>query len=204
MRWKFEVPTPRRGHMTHYTSTKRNAMESPLLRVPAELRLRIWKYAAGRNIFSVYTKSPEPWIAPITYPPAWWDLRGSICTFNFCANTWKYGDDSDIEYEFVNGSILDPRERWHPRIAPIFARGIATGVCRQIRAETLNLQYQTQIFDFDHLLFLDHYAYTLSAAQRSSVRIIQLCSVFFPSCESVPSYSTIIENFPNVKQIYHE
>ena len=53
-------------------------------------------------------------------------------------------------------------------------------------------------------LCLDHYAYNLSAAQRSAVRIIQSCSGLFPSCESVSSYSTIIEKFPNFKRIYHE
>ena len=98
-------------------------MASPLLRLPAELRLRIWKYAAGNNVVSVFTTDPETYSDySICGKHPWWVLHGPTWTHDFCVGRYKV-DDEEREIKLVEGSTYDPRRQYLRSIAPIFARG---------------------------------------------------------------------------------
>ena len=186
--------------MTNQTSSKANTTESPLLRLPAELRSRIWEHAAERQIVGVYAKGPiSPSNADGFHDDI--DIRG---TYQLPQQVGDYSLDFCIitpKGDYQTG--WNRNEEAQPTITSTFARGIASAVCRQIRVETLNLQYQTQIFQIDDPADLSLYLDELSHARCCAVQHVSLSANFDPRFFVDSPRSIVIDTFPNVKRIYY-
>lgn len=103
-----------------------NSINSPLLRLPREIRDIIWDYAVGTyNIIPLY----EP---------------------------TSFGKPKRRRYAIRNAEIKDASSK--PRA--IFAKGGIAGTCRQMRAETRDLQVQRTIFRFVYAMCMKEFCAT--------------------------------------------
>ncbi|KAI4644337.1 hypothetical protein J4E93_006238 [Alternaria ventricosa] len=155
--------------------------QSPLLRLPGELRNKIFAYAVGGYIITAKR--------PILHEPSD-DEADWYCP--------RFEDDSDNRLKFCLTTTVQPqvpREPdaisyhsdyyindcvpWDPflegktstSVSRIFTVGY---VCRQIYTETALLQYKTNYFHFDTPVFIDLFLMQLTFDQRRAIPAISI------------------------------
>ncbi|KAF2635244.1 hypothetical protein P280DRAFT_473970 [Massarina eburnea CBS 473.64] len=121
--------------------TVRNSLESPLLRLPAELRNRIWGFATGGYVIGEYLKR---------------DAKGR----------YKYWESRD---EGISFCLRTPQVS--PEMAPIPVSTIfdLCKACRQMYRETTLMQYANNTFDFDELRTMASLFARLTTPHRNSI-----------------------------------
>jgi hypothetical protein len=133
-------------------STLRNALESPLLRLPVEIRLRIYEYAVGGHIVC--------W----AYEGYW-----AICA------VWGHDPTATPCHLFGDGT------------PPHFVKeGMPTGICRQIRSESIHCLFKSNIFLLGHPDTMWRFEKSIcSAAQTAAIQEISLGSAGSKYIEAV-------------------
>jgi len=149
----------------------RNDRESPLLGLPGEIRNKIYEFAVGGHIIvikyhdSLVTSSAPHLSAEISYHLIT-PLSSLVSTVAKLAMEEKSS---------LAGSTKMPKNEALERPSRIFGIDL---VCRQIRAETSQIQYKHNIFHFDNHSELRMFAAKLSIAQRNAITKISAGSVY--------------------------
>jgi hypothetical protein len=157
---------------SNIVSSTRNQIHSPLLRLPGELRNRIYRFALSGHIIVIngeWTKSPS------------W---GSSCRLKSLLYVTSHAGErnnptvltDDHEGERDNPIVIkenyeDQRGSCCGRVADAFVLG---RVSRQFHAETALLPYATNTFYFKDKWYLRYFVDKLSSAQAEAIATIAL------------------------------
>ncbi|KAJ4352202.1 uncharacterized protein N0V89_007549 [Didymosphaeria variabile] len=89
-------------------------------------------------------------------------------------------------------------------VAPIFTRGLAQGICRQIRAESLNYQFKMNIFHVDGPLDLIFLYRSLSMTKLQAIQQISIEMQYLNEAGiDQTSSSSLRDTFPNLKRVFY-
>ncbi|KAF2123198.1 hypothetical protein BDV96DRAFT_639740 [Lophiotrema nucula] len=141
--------------------TALNEKQSPLLRLPGEIRNKIWKYVTGGHVILVKNigRPSMPWNAE---PP-------TMLRFRLDSQFPK----SDALY--VPPGTEPPKLKPAERVSTLFTIG---RVCRQIRAETRLIQYKGNIFHFDTIVSFSAFMKSLSLEKRNLITSVAIDPTF--------------------------
>ncbi|KAF2437380.1 hypothetical protein P171DRAFT_492128 [Karstenula rhodostoma CBS 690.94] len=135
---------------------KRNATDSPLLRLPGELRNKIWRYATASNIVNMHDDDSRP--------------DAVVCKGH---TVGVVGEDNPIRW-------LSTRAEDKPRLPTAFH---LSEVCRQIYHEVGTLAYSDSIFFFcnwnDEGALIRAWTRTLTSAHRNAITDIAIDDMNF-------------------------
>ena len=148
----------------------RNEKESPLLRLPGEIRNKIYEFAVGGHIIIIKNYGREP-----TYYDPSPPMRLSYCLFTPSSSLASKTATEAMKQPSPNGSTKMPKIGASERPSRIFGIDL---VCRQIRAETAQIQYKHNIFEFDNCPTFVTFTMKLSAAQRNVITEISVDPVY--------------------------
>ena len=159
-------------------STTRNMTQSPLLRLPGELRNKIFAYAVGGHIITVTRVPPyessessddEDDLDSIRYED---DDSYERLEFRLATAT-QPKLPNHLAYYFNGGVISDGSLQGHgsSRVSSIFTVG---RVCRQIYTETALLQYKTNYFHFEVPGFTYVFVKQLTSEQLHAIPAISI------------------------------
>lgn len=85
----------------------------------------------------------------------------------------------------------------------LFARGLSSGVCRQIRHEAAYLQIQRTLFRFPHASTLDQFAYALTPNSAKAVRKIALGSDYGVTHRGTDCCGlSFVQLFPGLRHVF--
>jgi hypothetical protein len=103
--------------------------------------------------------------------------------------------NDNLDERIINGA-KSSRES----VTKVFARGIAQGICRQIRAESLNLHFMANIFHADATCDFKILAQRLTSHQLQAIRQISMNKLYLDDVLYEP---VIVRFLPNIKRIFY-
>ncbi|KAH7346074.1 hypothetical protein BKA66DRAFT_576626 [Pyrenochaeta sp. MPI-SDFR-AT-0127] len=174
--------------------TSLNARESPLLRLPAELRERIWAYAFGMktvhprgNRARFWDTSPErsrKW--PVTFTPCneeysdcevyQMSLQGAM---DGSPHFWKHPDMMNTNWDVTHHRGLHLCSRWAPQIPPGGEQQFVPLICKQLYYEALPVAWKTITFSFMESGYFQHF---LRSPYTRFDLVTQLCIIQLSNC----------------------
>lgn len=152
-------------------STARNAQESPLLRLPAELRERIWAYAFGMKTVHPIGNALRHWDTSPRRSKEW------VVSFRPCREEysddeiykmsldgqldgsphfWKHPGMMDTDWEVAHHRGLHLCARWHLQKIPGEPHLIPP-VCKQLYYEAIPAAWKTITFSFMESGYFQHF-----------------------------------------------
>ncbi|KAH7091356.1 hypothetical protein FB567DRAFT_546091 [Paraphoma chrysanthemicola] len=163
-----------------------NQISSPLLRLPPELRNRIWRFAVGGYIIKI--KQSDNYIKrlrdvrmttkDLTFQlaVAFVPTGSSLAVGNMAFGTRRRPIDLTSTEHECKARMTDHEqgvqcETSHMSVAGLFTIG---QTCRQIHAETAFLQYHFNTFYFDHKDSMMCFAVALTSEQKDAIVTIAL------------------------------
>ena len=183
-------------------STAANKTNSPLLRLPGELRNRIYSFAAGGFVIVVKDEN-----GPVSIdgprPPFKLTYRLAIAT--------TPGTTEQLEnYTNVNGhSVRAKTVSKAEHVSNIFT---IARVCRQVSEETALLQYKENVFSFNTGDALRSFSALLRSAQRNAINTISIETEYlrdqlrwgtgYPSSSFSISMPPFRKMLPSLKNIF--
>jgi hypothetical protein len=147
-------------------STARNSQESPLLRLPAELRERIWGPAFGNK--TVHPRSSGDY----NWKPGFKRSRGRQLSFDYCQERFSDhemyqmsldGQSKESPHYWKHADMMDPDEhipsfrgmhlcaRWEPdeeELTELGCEQLVPLICKQIYYEATPVAWKTITFSF--------------------------------------------------------
>lgn len=146
----------------------RNEKESPLLKLPGELRNRIYEFVVGGHVIVIEHsgRMTTPYVPRL---PVKLTCRLITSSSSLTSQSGTLAEDR-ISGE-REGQPIEPSER----VSRIFTLGL---VCRQIRAETASIQYKHNIFHFHNPSAFEVFTWQLSAAQCNAIVQVSIGRVY--------------------------
>ncbi|KAF2251348.1 hypothetical protein BU26DRAFT_592469 [Trematosphaeria pertusa] len=175
----------------HMEITARNSTDSPLLRLPGELRDRIFRLAIGGHVIAV------------TRDGRGIQLLDPVSTKKYRPATATRGTKSSHRgrARFLQGERIPGAER----VSRIFTLAF---VCRQIHSESQLLPYKHNIFHFDTPWSFGSFTKRLSTPQRQAIFSVSVGGdyiiekILFPRRRAGLRPPTVYPIVPNLKRFY--
>ncbi|KAF2648571.1 hypothetical protein K491DRAFT_722462 [Lophiostoma macrostomum CBS 122681] len=161
--------------------TARNSTSSPLLRLPAELRIEVYAYAVGGHLLHVRFKPPK--VA----------AYHEIC---FCLSHVS----RPLAPSRLTGYDWDFEHKLH-HCEPAVSICNITLVCRQVATESWNFQFRYNTLNFHEIFNLYAFILRSSPTRLSAIIEIRLSTEEFNTMLRAHEWEDAISSLPNLKRI---
>lgn len=174
-------------------SIKQNAANSPLLRLPREVRDKIWRYAVGDRFIHVAMDKPLKFRHEICYAPVTEQEAHHLfhdLEYEQQAQTRHTSDDMRV---FFNRH----RDCYKQAVGPRHLHVEALQICRQVYVEMNPILWATNTWSFEESYYLPKWLDLRNATQRRSLAKLHMHGSIY----TVQIKKSLIPKFPALEKL---